>query len=80
MTRAIVKVLGELQTLQFLSWLHSKNGVVMGEGNSFQSNALYQQVTADFNNNKTVPVGQAHWHNIYPVHYWASMCRYNAFV
>lgn len=80
MTRAIVKVLGELQTLQFLSWLHSKNGVVMGEGSSFQSNALYPHVTADFNNNKTVPVGQAHWHNTYPVHYWASMYRYNAFV
>lgn len=35
----------------------------MGEGSRFQPHALYQQNTADFNNNHTVPVGQAHWHN-----------------
>lgn len=52
----------EPQTLLLL--LRSEEKEVMGEGSSFQSHAVYQQVFAYFNNNITVAVGQGHWRAI----------------
>lgn len=49
-----------LESCRPCSSSHSENRAVTGEGSRFLSKGLYQQVTADFNNNNTVPVGQVY--------------------